>query len=85
MEDEPAGVVGEAHRHVDDLRRGDRIELAMPYGRFTYRVERTRIVSPTAVDVVDRVAYDRLVLTACHPLYSAAQRIVMFARLATFR
>jgi sortase A len=76
---------GAPFRHVDDLRRGDRIELAMPYGRFTYRVERTRIVSPAAVDVVDRVAYDRLVLTACHPLYSAAERIVVFARLATFR
>ena len=28
-----------------------------------------------------RMAYDRLVLTACHPLYSAAERIVVFARL----
>jgi sortase A len=27
------------------------------------------------------VNHDRLVLTACHPLYSAAQRIVAFARL----
>jgi sortase A len=76
---------GAPFRHIDELRRGDRIELAMPYGRFTYRVERTRIVPPTAVDVVDRVAYDRLVLTACHPLYSAAERIAVFARLATFR
>ena len=53
----------------------------MPYGRFTYRVERTRIVPPTATWVTDRVGYDRLVLSACHPLYSAAQRIVVFARL----
>jgi sortase A len=27
--------------------------------------------------------YDRLVLSACHPLYSAAKRIVVFARLAS--
>jgi sortase A len=72
---------GAPFRHVDELERGDAIELRMPYGRFAYRVERTRIVAPTQVDVVDRVAYDRLVLTACHPLYSAAQRIVVFARL----
>jgi sortase A len=71
---------GAPFRDVDDLERGDAIELRMPYGRFAYRVERTRIVAPTQVDVVDRVAYDRLVLTACHPLYSAAQRIVVFAR-----
>ncbi len=35
--------------------------------------QQTRIVAPTEVSVVRRVAYDRLVLTACHPLYSAAQ------------
>jgi sortase A len=72
---------GAPFRDVDELRRGDRIELRMPYGRFSYRVERTRIVAPTAIWVTDRVPYDRLVLTACHPLYSAAQRIVVFARL----
>jgi sortase A len=72
---------GAPFHDVDDLRRGDRIELAMPYGRFTYRVERTRIVPPTATEVTDRVGYDRLVLSACHPLYSAAQRIIVFARL----
>jgi sortase A len=72
---------GAPFHDVDDLRKGDRIELAMPYGRFTYRVERTRIVPPTATEVTDRVGYDRLILSACHPLYSAAQRIVVFARL----
>lgn len=72
---------GAPFHDVDDLRAGDRIELAMPYGRFIYRVERTRIVPPTATEVTDRVGYDRLVLSACHPLYSAAQRIVVFARL----
>jgi len=72
---------GAPFHDVDELRRGDRIELAMPYGRFTYRVERTRIVPPTAIEVTDRVGYDRLVLSACHPLYSAAKRIVVFARL----
>jgi sortase A len=72
---------GAPFHDVDDLRRGDRIQLAMPYGRFTYRVERTRIVPPTATEVTDRVGYDRLILSACHPLYSAAQRIVVFARL----
>jgi sortase A len=72
---------GAPFRRVDDLERGDRIELRMPYGRFVYRVERTRIVPPTEVSVTARVAYDRLVLSACHPLYSAAKRIVVFARL----
>jgi sortase A len=68
-------------RHIDELGHGDTIELDMPYGRFTYVVERHRIVKPTALWVIGRVAYDRLVLSACHPLYSAAKRIVVFARL----
>lgn len=69
-------------RTIDDLRPGDPIVASMPYGRFVYRVERTRIVSPSATWVTRRVGYERLVLTACHPLYSAAQRIVVFARFA---
>ncbi len=68
-------------RGIDKLRRGDEITVEMPYGRFTYDVERTRIVPPSEVSVIKRVAYDRLVLSACHPLYSAAKRIVVFARL----
>jgi sortase A len=72
---------GAPFHDVDKLGRGDRIELTMPYGRFSYRVERTRIVPPTALWVTDRVGYDRLILSACHPLYSAAQRIIVFARL----
>ena len=55
--------------------------MRMPYGRLTYRVVRTRIVDPSAVGVVRDVGHEQLVLTACHPLYSAAQRIVVFARL----
>jgi sortase A len=66
---------GAPFRHIDQL------DLRMPYGHFTYRVERTKIVPPTELSVTDRVDHDRLVLSACHPLYSAAQRIIVFARL----
>jgi sortase A len=76
---------GAQFRRLDALRRGDRVELAMPYGRFVYRVERTRVVAPTATWVTRRASHDRLVLTACHPLFSAAQRIVVFARLVRAR
>jgi sortase A len=71
---------GAPFRTVDKLDRGDRIELRMPYAEIVYEVEKTEIVEPTATEVVKRVGYRRLVLTACHPLYSAAQRIVVFAR-----
>jgi sortase A len=69
-------------RKVDELKRGDKIVLTMPYGRFAYDVQRTQIVQPTALWVTRDVGYQRLVLSACHPLYSAAQRIIVFARLS---
>jgi len=53
----------------------------MPYGRFTYAVQRVQIVSPDALWITRDVGYDRLVLSACHPLYSASHRIIVFARL----
>jgi sortase A len=53
----------------------------MPYAVFVYRVQRTRVVDPGDVGIVRPVGYDRLVLSACHPLYSAAHRFVAFARL----
>lgn len=71
---------GAPFRHIDKLDPRDRIVLEMPYGTFTYRVEKTEIVPPTQVSVTDPVGYKRLILSACHPLYSAAQRIVVFAR-----
>ena len=72
---------GAPFRAIGTLERGERIELRMPYGHFSYRVEATRIVQPTALWVTRRVGHERLILSACHPLYSAAQRIVVFARL----
>ncbi len=67
-------------RHIDRLKPGDEISVEMPYGRFTYEVRRTRIVPATEVSVTKRVSFDQLILSACHPLYSAAKRIVVFAR-----
>ncbi len=57
----------------------------MPYGTFTYTVQKHEIVDPSQVEIVDDVGYERLVLTACHPLYSAAQRWAVFAELTRRR
>ena len=72
---------GAPFRHLDELKRGQVIKIDLPDGRYVYRVERTKIVDDSDVSVLRRRPYDRLVLSACHPLYSAAQRIIAFARL----
>jgi sortase A len=69
-------------RHIDRLEEGDEVIIEMPYATFTYVVEQVDIVEPTDVQIVDDVGYERVVLTACHPLYSAAERYAVFGRLA---
>ena len=71
---------GAPFRDLDKVDKLDEIVVEMPYGRFLYRVEKSQIVDPSATWVTRRVDHDRLVLTACHPKYSAAERIVIFAR-----
>lgn len=68
-------------RHIDSMKPGDTVVLKMPYARFSYRVQKTAIVDPSDVGIVHSVGYERLVLSACNPLYSAAQRFIVFARL----
>jgi sortase A len=71
---------GAPFRDIDKLERGDRIVVDMPDGRFIYRVTRTKVVDDSDLSVLDPVGYRQLILSACHPLYSAAQRIIAFAR-----
>lgn len=69
-------------RHIDALSPGGRILLDMPYAHFLYTVTGVRVVEPTDVEAaVANVGYNRLVLSACTPLFSAAKRLLVFARL----
>jgi sortase A len=71
---------GAPFRNIDNLDPRDEVRVEMPYGTFVYRVERTKIVDDNDLSVKDEVSFNRLILSACHPLYSAAQRIIVFAR-----
>jgi sortase A len=71
---------GAPFRHLDRLSEGDRVTVRMPYGEYVYAVRGSRVVSPTTVsDLRRRSGPGTLVLTACHPVGSAAQRIVVTA------
>ena len=71
---------GAPFRNIDDLVRGQVITVDMPDATFVYRVERIRIVDDQDLSVLEPVGHRRLMLSACHPLYSAAQRVIVFAR-----
>ncbi len=72
----------EPFRHIDALRRGDRIALDMPYAHFLYTVTGHRVVAPSDVAAaIGSTGRGRLVLSACTPLFSAAKRLLVYARL----
>ncbi len=72
----------EPFRHIDQLRHGQKIFVDMPYAHFVYTVLGHRSVPPSDVEAAIRgVGYGRLVLSACTPLFSAAERLLVFARL----
>jgi sortase A len=68
-------------RHVDELRPGNFVYLEMPYGTFRYKIYYQKIVSQYDWSILRSRGFEKLVLSACHPLYSASHRIVTFARL----
>jgi sortase A len=70
-------------RKLDRLRRGDPLVIKMPYGVFTYRTQGSVEVLPSDARSLRRVHHDRLVLTTCTPLFSAAKRLVVTGRLVS--
>jgi sortase A len=72
---------GAPFRHIEQLTAGDQITLVTADNRYIYEVYEQRIVLPTDLTVLEQAGEPKLTLTACHPWYSAAQRIVVIARL----
>ena len=72
---------GAPFRDIDDIRAGDTITLEMPYATFRYRVLAHEIVESDDWSVIRDRGFDTIMLSACHPLYSADQRWIVYGRL----
>jgi sortase A len=68
-------------RHIDSLKAGDPVTVRLPYATFHYRVFGHRIVDNGDWRIIRDRGFDTLVLSACHPLYSASHRWIVFAAL----
>lgn len=68
---------------LDELTSGDQIFVTTAAGRFRYDVMESLVVDPSAVYVLDPTGDDRLTLTTCNPRFSAAERLVVVARLVS--
>src|SRR5439155_24353366 len=73
---------GAPFNRIDELGPNDPIYVVTRQGQFRYEVIETKIVSPKDVSVLDATPDNRLTLTTCTPKYSAAQRLIVVARLA---
>jgi sortase A len=70
---------GQPFRNIDDLQPGDQIVLTTLAGRFVYDVTDSEIVEAEDYYVVGTTdpSAAQVTLISCHPVYSAAQRIVV--------
>jgi LPXTG-site transpeptidase (sortase) family protein len=66
--------------HLDRLRRGDTVTIALPYGTFVYTVTRHRIVTANDIAVLRSHHREQLILQTCQPRFSATHRYLVFAR-----
>jgi LPXTG-site transpeptidase (sortase) family protein len=67
--------------HIDELRRGDKVSINVPYGTFVYSVTGHRIVPADDLSVLRSPYHERLELQACHPRFFASHRYIAYARL----
>jgi len=82
---------GAPFNRIDELVPGDEINVTTPQGEFTYVVipapgeteQAWYVVAPSQVEVLADMGDNRITLTACHPEYSAKQRIIVHATLKT--
>jgi sortase A len=74
-------VYGELFRNLDRLSPGDPIVLYTQQRQYTYIVDRTVYVEPTAVEVMASTGNPTVTLISCYPYLIDTQRIVVFARL----
>ncbi len=67
---------------LDELEAGDVVRLVTRQGRLRYEVVGHQVVSPSDTGVLMPTGDNRLTLTTCHPRFSAAERLVVTAKLA---
>jgi sortase A len=76
-------IFGEIFRDLDRLNPGDLVIIYTNQRSYTYIVVDTKIVEPTAVEVMDPTSQATVTLISCYPYLKDNKRIVVIARLQT--
>jgi sortase A len=72
---------GQPFHNIDKIEDGDQIFFETLYGEFVYEVTDLFIVQPDQVEILEDYGDNRVTLIACHPKYSAAERIIAVGEL----
>jgi len=74
-------IFGEIFRDLDKLRPGDLVIVHTNQRAYTYIVVDSKVVQPTAVEVLDPTPQPSVTLISCYPYLVDNMRIVVIARL----
>lgn len=74
-------IFGELFRYLDKLKPGDEVILYTNQRQYVYEVTDTKILEPTAVDVMAPTSKPLVTLISCYPYLIDKQRIVVQAKL----
>lgn len=66
---------------LDKLTIGDEVEVNWQGKTYLYEVKETKIVPPSAVEVLDTTARPTITLITCDPVFSTANRLIVRAEL----
>ena len=72
-------IFGEVFRNLDRLQPGDTVILFTSQRQYTYVITGTKIVEPTAVEVMDPTPNATVTLISCHPYLVDNHRIIVSA------
>jgi len=76
-------IFGEIFRDLDKLNPGDLVIVFTNQHSYTYIVVDTKVVEPTAVEVLETTNQATTTLISCYPYLKDNKRIVVIARLQT--
>ena len=74
-------IFGQIFQHLDKLEEGDEVILYTSQRAYVYKVNQTRVVEPTTVEVLENTREPIVTLISCYPYLVDNQRIVVTAYL----
>ncbi|HWJ63963.1 MAG TPA: class E sortase, partial [Acidimicrobiales bacterium] len=72
---------GQPFHNLDKVKKGDQIIFETLQGTFVYEATETIIVKPSQTEILEDKGDNRITLIACHPKYSAAERLIVIGKL----